>query len=159
MTELVVRRAVAGDERALAALIEHVHALHVAQRPRVFKPLAFDVAHGWFGDVLTQPSSRVWLAEHDRAPLGYLLAMIKEVPESVFCYARRWYEVDQIAVAPGARRTGVARRLAEAAVSAARDEGMTDVQLATWAFNQDAQTAFQRLGFEPRIVRFARSLA
>ena len=157
MTSVVVRRAGEGDARSLAELIAHVHELHVAERPRVFKPLERDVAERWFAETLSKPSTRIWLAEQDGVAQGYVFAFVREAPESIFCYARRWYELDQIAVAPGTRQRGVARALVAAALATARDEGVTEAELATWAFNGRAQTAFQRLGFMPKVIRFSRS--
>lgn len=154
MTNTVVRRAGQADIQRLAELIGHVHALHVAARPGVFKPLEGDAAERWFAETLSKPSSRIWLAERGAAALGYVFAFAREVPESIFCYARRSYELDQIVVAPGARQQGVARRLVEAVRAAAREDGVTDVELVTWAFNHPASSAFQRLGFAPKTVRF-----
>jgi ribosomal protein S18 acetylase RimI-like enzyme len=154
MTTVLVRRAEAGDEGRLAQLIAHVHEMHVADQPRVFKPLAPDVAERWFAETLAKPSTFIWLAEQDGAALGYALAFARESAETVFCYARRWYDLDQIAVAPGARERGVARQLVQAVLQAARADGAASVDLATWAFNQRAQSAFQRLGFTPKMLRF-----
>jgi GNAT superfamily N-acetyltransferase len=159
MTSVLVRRAGQGDARSLAELLEHVHELHVAQRPSVFKPLEREAAERWFAETLTRPGVGIWLAEQGATALGYVFAFVRESPESIFCYARRWYELDQIAVAPDAREQGVAGLLVAAVRVAARDEGVTHVELATWALNPRAQTAFQRLGFTPRIVRFESALA
>lgn len=153
MTAVVVRRAVAGDEARLAELMGHVHELHVAERPGVFKPLEREVAERWCAETLAKASVQVWLAERDGVALGYALAFVREAPETIFCFARRWYEVDQLSVAPGAREQGVARQLVARVMEAARDEGVSEVELATWAFNQRARTAFQKLGFTPKVIR------
>ena len=34
--------------------------------------------------------------------------------------------------------------------------GMQNIELFSWAFNTDAHAMFQRLGFEPRMLRFER---
>jgi ribosomal protein S18 acetylase RimI-like enzyme len=154
MTTVVVRRAGVEDARSLAELNVHVHALHVEARPRVFKPLDIDTAERWFADLLAKPGTHAWVAHDGGVALGYVLAFPREAAESIFCYARRWYELDQIAVAPGARQQGIARRLVAAVRDAARDDGVTDIQLSTWSFNQRAQAAFEHLGFSLKTLRF-----
>jgi ribosomal protein S18 acetylase RimI-like enzyme len=155
---LDVRRASPADLYTLVALNVHVQALHIAARPDLFKPAEAEALERWFLEQLAKTSTRLWLAEHEGVAVGYVLSLVREAPETAFCYARRWCELDQIAVAPDQRQRHVARRLIEAAVHAARDEGLTDVELGTWAFNQVAQSAFRRLGFTPKVVRFERKV-
>jgi GNAT superfamily N-acetyltransferase len=154
MAETSIRLAVPGDEDSLAELNSHVQALHVAARPDFFKPTESEALRGWFAERLSEPSTRVWLAERDGMAIGYLLAIFRESPESVFCFARRWCEVDQVSVAPEHRRQGVAQRLVEAALAAARADAVTQVELASWCFNSVAQTSFRELGFRPKVTRF-----
>lgn len=154
MTTLLIRRAGVGDAQTLAQLNAHVHALHVEARPHVFKPLDVEAAERWYAELLQKPDTRAWLAQEDGTALGYVLAFPREAAESIFCHARRWYELDQIAVAPAARQRGIARRLVAAVRDAARADGVTDIQLSTWDFNQRAQAAFEHLGFSLKTLRF-----
>ena len=103
---------------------------------------------------MAAPTSWIWIAEKAGEPVGYVLAFIHERPENVFCTARRWLDIDQIAVRPDQRRHGVARSLVEAVRHAAEAHGIEEVELTCWTFNSDAQEAFRRLGFTPRIARF-----
>jgi len=32
--------------------------------------------------------------------------------------------------------------------------GVVELELSSWAFNEDAQRAFARLGFVPKVIRF-----
>jgi ribosomal protein S18 acetylase RimI-like enzyme len=152
-----VRLASAADLDALVALNAHVHALHVAERPDFFKLTEPVAMRAWFAEQLAKPNARIWLAEQDGVALGYLFALLRDNPETVFCFARRWFELDQIAVAPQHRHRNVARQLVEAALAAARGDGVTHVELASWCFNQVAHAAFRRLGFTPKVTRFERT--
>jgi ribosomal protein S18 acetylase RimI-like enzyme len=68
--------------------------------------------------------------------------------------AGAWY-VDALAVAPAARRRGVAGALLADAERTARAEGATGVALDTGLENEPAQRLYERLGFERRDVRRA----
>jgi len=151
---VTVRSAVASDAPALAALNDHVHDLHVAARPDFFRPAPREEAVPWFAARAEGADSRVWIAEDGTAPVGYVLVFFHERAVRPFSHARRWCEIDQIAVAPPGRRRGTARALIDTALAEARRRGIREVELSTWAFNADAQAVFQRLGFTPRMIRF-----
>ena len=136
---MTVRRAVGGDAHALAALNRFVHETHLARRPDYFKPVRADEAAAWFRERLEERTTAAWIAEAEGRPVGYVLTFF-----------------DQIAVDPVWRRRGVGRALMAAALAEAGSRGMQNIELFSWAFNTDAHAMFQRLGFEPRMLRFER---
>ena len=151
---MIVRVAVVGDASALAALNRFVHETHLARRPDYFRPTRLEEVTAWFGTLLGKPTTAAWIAEEGAVPIGFVLAFFEERPENPFRRARRWCEIDQIAVDPARRRRGVGRALMAAALDEARARGIADVELFSWAFNTDAHAMFRGLGFEPRIIRF-----
>jgi GNAT superfamily N-acetyltransferase len=154
--EIRIRVAAAGDEAILASLGAVVQDLHVGQRPDVFKPTDRRGLEDWFLNTLNVASAKIWIAELGDLPVGYALVIPQRRSENVFCHARRWYEVDQIGVHPEYRRHGVARRLLRHVVEAARADGVPDVELNTWTFNDVARTSFERFGFVSKNVRLER---
>jgi GNAT superfamily N-acetyltransferase len=155
--ELTIRPAVASDTQVLAELHSHVHTLHVANSPQHFKPVAHDDVVAWFNEVIEKPTARIWIAEEEGVPLGYVCTFRHEREENIFSHARRWMEIDQVAVSPQRRRSGVGRALIEHVLRSAYSEGFVDVELTTWAFNSDAVAAFRSLGFAPKYSRYART--
>lgn len=153
---MTVRPAGVGDDHALAALNRFVHDVHLARRPDYFKTARADEAAAWFRDQLGKPTTAAWIAEDDRAPIGYVLTFFHERAGNPFRHARRWCEIDQIAVDPAWRRRGIGRALMGAALEASRARGVHDVELFSWAFNTEAQALFRGFGFEPRVVAFER---
>jgi diamine N-acetyltransferase len=149
-----IRPAVVGDEELLAHMNRFVQDLHLAQRPDHFRPTGSEELARWYRLLLEKPTTRLWIAEEDGLPVGYLLALVHEVPENPFVRARRWCEIDQLAVDPNRRRRGIGRGLLLNAVSTARAEGISRVEAASWSFNDGAQAVFRRLGFVPKITRF-----
>jgi len=154
MKNLTIRAAAAGEHLVLAGLNADVQQLHVTNRPDVFKVASTSDVAAWFAGLGAEPSARIWVAEADGVPVGYVLVLLREVPENAFLKARHWWEVDQIGVAPSHRRSGVARALLEHVIGEARAHGIRDLELQTWAFNQAAQGAFGRLGFAPQRARY-----
>src|SRR5713226_98394 len=106
-----IRPAALGDEALLANLNRFVQGLHLANRPDHFRPTQIPELATWYRSLLEKPTTRMWIAEEEGGPVGYLLAILHDLPENPFNRARRWYEIDQIAVAPIWRRQGVARAL------------------------------------------------
>ena len=74
----------------------------------------------------------------------------------MFCYERRWHEVEQIGVHPRFRSLGVGRELLEHIVRVAAESDVPEVELNTWIFNTSAHHAFQRCGFATKNLRFER---
>jgi len=66
----------------------------------------------------------------------------------------QWFVIDQIGVQAGYRRTGIGRALVQQVISAARTEGVREVELNSWTFKQEAHRAFANLGFVPKTTRF-----
>jgi GNAT superfamily N-acetyltransferase len=151
---VTIRVASPGDGATLAALFQHVHGLHVAARPDFFRAAPLDEAAEWLVSLMEGPRSRIWIAESDGRPIGYILAYFHEQIGRRFSHPRRWCEIDQIAVVPDQRRRGVARALAQAVLDEARGRDIRDIELSSWSFNVEAHEAFRRLGFTPKVIRF-----
>ena len=153
MASLTVRRARAGDEETLLQLNACVQDLHVAERPDFFRVTDREAALEAYRAGIEELSPRIWIAELDGKAVGYTVAQLRERSGNPFCRPQRSCEIDQIAVEPQARRRGVARALIERAVEDVHAIGIDDIELTVWAFNEDAQRAFAKLGFRPKTIR------
>ncbi len=148
--------AASGDEEVLAGLNASVQAFHVANHPQQFRPADLGEVAAWFRGLLGKPTVRIWIAQLDGMPVGYASAFWQERPQTPFGFARRWIEIDQIGVRPEFQRAGVGRQLVAQVFQAADADGIRDVELSSWCFNEGAHKAFARLGFAPQVVRFSR---
>jgi diamine N-acetyltransferase len=153
---MLVRGASVGDAETLAALNRFVHDTHLVRRPDYFTPRRVEDVSAWFRERLDHVSTAAWIAQEGDAAVGYLLMFVHERAQNPFRHARRWCEIDQIAVDPAWRRRGIGTALMTAALEEASARGVRDVELSSWAFNSDAHAMFQRFGFEPRVVTFER---
>jgi ribosomal protein S18 acetylase RimI-like enzyme len=154
--EISIRAAVTGDHGILASLSAVVQQLHVGERPDVFKRVDVGGLEQWFADTLAAGSAKIWIAQVGDTPAGYALIVDQRRSENVFCYQRRWHEVEQIGVLPKYRRHGIARALLRHVIESAAAEGVSEIELNTWSFNKIAHLSFQRLGFITKNVRFER---
>jgi GNAT superfamily N-acetyltransferase len=152
--DATVRPATVVDIPELVELNALVQEAHLAAEPHVFKPTRADEVAAWFTDELEAASSRAWVAACEAQVVGYVAALAEARPEHLFCHARTWWEVDQLAVRPEWRRRGVARALLTAVAAEAGHAGVNQLQLSTWSFNTGALEAWRHLGFVPQTTRF-----
>jgi len=93
MTDAIIRQARSTDFALLARLNAEVQELHFSNRPDQFKPVCLSDIEQWFSDLFRNPDARVWIAEVDEAPAGYIAVLQQERGESPFCPARTWWEI------------------------------------------------------------------
>jgi GNAT superfamily N-acetyltransferase len=149
-----IRTADIGDGKVLAKLNAFVQELHLQHRPDHFKETSVPHLEAWYESLLRKPATRAWIAEVKGEPVGYVLALCRDLPENPFTRARAWLEVDQLAVDPHYRRQGVGRALVSEAIAYAQETGLVSIEASSWSFNQEAHKLFGHLGFVPKIIRF-----
>jgi len=113
------------------------------------------VSSQWFRVYLEERSAKVWICTSETKWLDTFW-FGRATPENVFCHQRQWHEVDQISVHPKFQGRGIARALLRRVTDSAAAAGVHEVELNTWYFNQHAQSAFVKLGFSVKNVRFSR---
>ena len=149
-----IRPASADDAEALAALTTIVQGLHAENRPDQFRAASEAEIAEWYRTMLDNPRYHVWIAEVDGRPAGYVSAGFHERPATPFTPAKRWCELDQIAVDARFRLRGIARALFDTVVNKARAEGLRQIETVSWSFNNEAHETFRRFGFTPKLLRF-----
>ena len=152
-----IRRATAADAAVLAQLNRHVHELHVAAEPRIYKPTSDEDVAAWFAGRM-KAGDTAFLAFEDAEPLGYALARVMERAAHVFGHPRRYVLVDQLAVVRSTRRRGAGRALMNAAEAFARESGVDGVELDVRASNPDAIAFYTALGYRSEQLHLRREL-
>ncbi|MHB1312514.1 MAG: GNAT family N-acetyltransferase [Gemmatimonadaceae bacterium] len=153
---IAIRLAAPADVPLLVELNRTIQALHVGQRSDLFKEPEPRTIADWFAGKLASSNVRIWIAEADEEPVGYLLAVSQRRAEGPFTHARQCVEVDQVVVLLSHRRRGIARRLLEMAAEDASIRQLGDLELTSWQFNTEAHAAFRALGFKAQVTRFRR---
>ncbi|MBS0192630.1 MAG: GNAT family N-acetyltransferase [Proteobacteria bacterium] len=131
-----IHRADANDLDTLAALFD-------AYRQFYEQPADLAGARAFLGARIERGESVLLLARHDETAAGF----VQLYP--IFSSVRmgRVWTLNDLYVAPAARRHGVARALLDAAVAFARDGGALGLQLETAPDNHAAQTLYRRAGW------------
>ena len=148
MTDTIsIRMADGADLDALVELNRVVQGVHAAALPGLFKSeCAVEVVKEAFETMMAAPGG-YWLIAEAAQPCGYLYADFRERPESWSQRQRRVCNISHVAVSPGWRRHGVARRLVARLREEAERRGFARIELDVWSFNREAKTCFARLGF------------
>ena len=114
-------------------------------------------ARDFIGERLGRGDSVVLLAEFDGAVVGFT----QLYPSFSSVAAARTWILNDLYVAAGARRHGVARALLQAAADFARTDGALRLELETTPDNLAAQALYRRLGWQDYdgTLRFRLALA
>lgn len=132
----------------LARLNEDVQSLHTRLYPNVFKPYNKEAIEKALQEMLDLENCIAYLALNGDLPLGYMLAFIDHKPENPFTYERYDLYIDQVVVKEAFRGKGVAVKLMNEAKKFAERMGMHRIHLDHWKYNDTAQLAFEKMGFE-----------
>lgn len=152
-----VRRATLADAPALARLGAALDAIHTDAHPHIFQGgQARDLAE--VKARLARDDAAIFIARHRGRSAGFIRAEIKETAAGPIFKERRWLVIDELFVAPEARRQGLAGALFEAAVGWGRAQGLEEVEVHVYEFNAEARALYGHLGFETRSRKLSRRL-
>ena len=144
-----IRKAIATDGLLLSSLCMDVQTLHAEHHPKFFKmPKNEDFAISFFDELLANPMICIFIAEEKGQSLGYVICKLVEHSETPFAFAMRYLVVDHISVRPAAKGKGIGAALMERAEALARELNVERIHLNSWAFNTDAHSFFEKMGFE-----------
>ena len=155
----IIRTAERRDTRALGRLGAMLMRTHYDFDPQRFLSPGEDAERGYasfLGSKLGASDDVVLVAEDGGEIVGYVWAALEPLS---------WKElrgpagfIHDIAVMEESRRSGVAKKLMEAAVDWLRERGAPRVVLWTAAPNEAAQALFRRLGFRETMVEMTKEL-
>ena len=142
----------------LVELNRHVHELHVAAEPELYRDHDPAAIADVFRDRLAGDDYRVIIAESAGSPVGCVSYRIHQSPAHAFCHPRRVLFVDQLVVVPSARGAGLGRQLMAAVEADARSQGVDRVELDVRTFNHSAIEFYTACGYTPANLRLSRTL-
>ncbi len=151
----MIRRAVAADAAALAGLNAEVQALHVAWAPDRYHPSDPVDVLASFRQLLAREDVVIALAETDE-PDGYAVGTVVAREASPYKHASVTMLVDQVGVRADMRGAGVGRALMAWIEAEARARGCGALQLDVLSVNAGARGFYERLGYLPEQVRYAK---
>jgi ribosomal protein S18 acetylase RimI-like enzyme len=136
------------DAATLSVLNAHVHDLHVEAEPDRYRTTRRKEVEERFDAVLGDPEADVLVATVAGEAVGYLVAHVVRHPGHAFVAPHAYLLVDQLAVLPGKRRSGIGRALMTAAHERALQRGLHHVELDVRAHNRSARAFYEALGYK-----------
>ncbi len=148
---LRLREAKREDLDLVFALADEVQSSHVEAEPAFFAPLRKDEAfETWFEGLLADPNQHLILACAGDAAIGFLQYFIGLRPKSIFREECRLAYVNALVVAEGHRGTGCGSLLLEHVKKEAQRQGVAQLGIDFWSFNDVARRCFEKAGFRVR---------
>jgi len=129
-------------------LNSYVQKIHVEKHPDIFKPVGNeDDLKKFFDMVLNKENNCILLGYIGSTPVGYLWATFELKPDNPFKHEIKRVYIHHIAVHERFRRQDIGKSLFRELQGIAGEKGIQSFALDTWAFNKDAQSFFEELGF------------
>jgi ribosomal protein S18 acetylase RimI-like enzyme len=154
-----IRNATPPDYSQICELYEELDAFHRRARPDLFDRASAPARRkSMIIGLIKGHSTTILVAQDARSERvqGFAVLMICDLPASTVCLARRFVEIDKLAVRPEVRRGGIGRALLEEAFAWAEARGLDCLEVAVNDFNTGAIALYESLGFEPVIRRMMR---
>ena len=145
---IVIRPAAPQDAPQVLQLLEHIKQFHQQLRPDVFRAGGSKYSIAEVAELFCDPGKAVFVAaDSDDRVLGYIICILRvKKDHPMFLDGSELY-IDDLCVAPEARRQGVARQLMQAAEVYANEQHCQLLTLNVWAGNSDAEELYQALGY------------
>lgn len=146
-----LRSAGPDDLDAMYHLFAQVQAIHASEEPEFFRPPVKDEAFSrYFEGLLEDESQHLVLACIDGEAVGFVQYFVGEVGQTAFQRARRLAYIHGLVVAEDHRRAGYGLRLIEHVKREAKRQGVAQLGIDFWSFNDAARGCFRKAGFKIR---------
>ncbi len=143
-----IRRAVEKDYEVYCDLFFEINELHRLALPDIFQqPAGKIIDQEYFLSLLKDEQVAIFFAEDEGKAAGFVFILIRDTPPNPLLARRRYGVVDTLVVRPAFQRTGVGRVLMHKAEEWAVRQGISEIELNVYEFNQGAQAFYQRLGY------------
>jgi ribosomal protein S18 acetylase RimI-like enzyme len=133
----------------IAHLVEHVQNLHAQFLPTIYKPFEYNEIQKVMDVMLSNEMNRVFVAKLNDEIIGYILIVIKNIPESAFYFTHQIIHIDQLSVSEKYKRNGVGAILMDKAEKLAKELNINRMELDYLEFNLNAKSFFHNKGFLP----------
>jgi diamine N-acetyltransferase len=143
-----IRRADTSDIPLLVEMTDEIQAMHAKAHPEFFiYPQDPAALSQHFANVLAVDANHVLLLEIDGHVVGHLYAEVKRVPATPFSYPIAHLFIHQLGIRSSAQNRGLGQKLLDAAADLARGNGLKEIRLDYWSFNDQARQFYSRNGF------------
>ena len=156
----LIRPATIGDYEQLCCVWEVGDTLHSEALPHIFRsPGEPSMDRTSVQALIAGPNSTIIVADAEREVIGVMTILEKLVTATAIRVARRYVEIENMAVKQSAQRQGVGRALIDAATDWARGRGVTRLELNVYEFNEAAAALYRGAGFSTQNRRMTRQIS
>jgi len=156
----MIRQATMEDYDGLCAVLDQVDAQHRKALPQVFRdPGEPARSRAYIASIVEDENACLWIAEREEQIIGMLHVSIRETRDNPILVPRRYAVIENLAVAAGHRRKGIASALMQAANRWALGKGIRQIELHVWEFNEGARAFYTKRGYRTASRRLWRDLA
>jgi ribosomal protein S18 acetylase RimI-like enzyme len=142
------------DLPTVRALLGALIRQHAEAEPDIIRPV--EELDPFENGSTPEESLRLVAVENARV-VGFIQGAIETSPPHAALQDRHYFAIYDLVVQPDMRRHGVATRLLEACLAWVHEQGLTDVELNVFAFNEEAIAFYARNGFRVQKLRMART--
>lgn len=136
------------DENAFSRLFSIIERQHRKALPRRFRRPPHGYPERSLKRTLSDRLSKIFIAELDGEVVGYACLRVKAWPNHPIFKPGKYLSIEELVVAPKARRQGIGRRLMAHVEKFAKKRGYRQVELHVWGFNRAAEAFYEGLGYK-----------
>ncbi len=111
-----------------------------------------------FSDFIADKDCVFLVAVEEDKVLGYLIALVKQIPEYPILIPRRYVMIDNMGVDENARQQGIGTLLLQKIEEEAIEVGYAAIELNVYNFNEGAKRLYIKNGFEPMVQRMRKEI-
>lgn len=154
-----IRNAVLSDIPAIQTLYQELDRHHVDLLPDTFRPVEGDIRNdGAIAEWIGAEDRAYLVAEADGCIMGFVSVAIKSRASLPMFHPKRYGLIDGAVVTTTHRRTGLGKKLFNAAIDWIRARGLQSVQVQVWNANSEAVEFYSRQGFSSIYTRMELNL-
>jgi ribosomal protein S18 acetylase RimI-like enzyme len=146
---ITIRRADSKDYEIYDRMFACLNDLHAAEHPGIFQSISGHIhTPEFFGELLADPNSALFIAEWDGQPAGFLLMKLRTSPDYPIMTPRLYAVVDSVYVHPQFRMQGLGEMLMLTGEEWALENGADSLELNVYDFNTAARGLYEKLGYQ-----------
>lgn len=146
-----IRRADKDDLRPIQELYRYLDSLHSKHQNNIYTQAVRDP--GYIRDALANPLGAAFCAFSGEDILGFAYAYEIRPPHLAIFIQQTYAVIDAVVIHPEHRRGGIGTRLVEAVKRWSEESDHAHMELAVYAFNNEALAFYRALGFETLSIK------
>lgn len=144
---ITIRTVTTDDHEAISRIARELNLMHAQALPDRFRVASDVLPTEYFHSLVESADATVLIAERNGELLGYEIIKIMDAPPIPISVPRRIAFLSDLAVAEAEQAQGIGRLLMDVAVTWAREQGASALELGVFEFNDAAIAFYEHLGF------------